>query len=171
MLLTRKEFLAHVHQPLESSAGQSSPTKGKYRLRWRELREWDNFASDAQIYWDNLDDVQKNQELSGVAHNYWDVLYSSMAAVDDESVSREPDLATPFTNLYSAPHNQSIPGSSDDHARMSPRRPANMIGDPDGCLRFNNQVVGIIELKTFWKVTEDTIREVLEGLDRLFVYI
>ena len=166
MLLTREEFLTHVHQPLNSSAGPSSPTKGKYRLRWRELSEWSNFTSDAQTYWDNLGGFEKNQELPGVASNYWDVLYSSMAAVDDEEgVSRETDLVTPFTNLYSAPHNLAIPGSNDDHAFMTPRRTANIIGDPDGCLKFNNQLAGIIELKTFWKVTETSILEVLEGLE------
>ena len=171
MSVTRAEFLSHVHQPLVSRQGPSSPTKGKYRLRWRELSEWNDFGTDTQTYWGDVGDAEKNQVLAGVASNYWDVQYSSMAAVDNDTVTQEQDLGIPFINLYSLSHNLPIPGSNDDHARITPRCPANIIGDPDCCLKLNDQLVGIIELKTFWKVTETTILEVLEGLHGISIIV
>lgn len=94
-----------------------------------------------------------------------------MAAVDNDTVTQEQDLGIPFINLYSLSHNLPIPGSNDDHARITPRCPANIIGDPDCCLKLNDQLVGIIELKTFWKVTETTILEVLEGLHGISIIV
>jgi hypothetical protein len=37
------------------------------------------------------------------------------------------------------------------------------IGDPDYIFVFNRALIGIIEVKTFWKVTKESIVEVIEG--------
>ena len=73
MSVTRDEFLGHVYDPLQSLAGQSSPTKSTYRVRWRELSEWEDFISDAQTYRDTQPETEKNfvppstRSLSSVA--------------------------------------------------------------------------------------------------------
>ena len=168
MTVTREQFLAHVHQPLESGAQPSSPTKSTYRVRWRELVEWDDFVADAQAYWENLPHSQRTQVLPRVSPDYWDFVDVSLqdTTLEDEpsTVSQEPHLATPFTLLYSGPHNRAVIGATDNHARITTRLPANTVGQPDGCFAFNNQLAGIIELKSFWNLAETTILDVLQGL-------
>ena len=148
MSLTREQLLTHVHSPLQSTTSPSSPTKSTYRLRWREICEWANFTTEAQEYWNSLDDSEKNQVVPETPISYWDTLSHTLAAVMP-SVSREGHLITPFTFLYSGPHNQAIPGARDIHARITTRIPDVTIGQPDACFEYDDKIGGIIEVKTF----------------------
>ena len=162
MAITREQFLGHIHVPLQTTARPSSPTKSTYRVRWRQLSEWNDFILDARTYWDDLPDTQKSAVLTGVPPNYWDVLVGTLADIAP-SVTQEPHLGTPFAVLYSAPHNKAINGAVDDHARITTQLPPTTVGQPDGCFEYDDRLTGIIELKSFWNLTERTILEVLQG--------
>jgi hypothetical protein len=162
MSLTREELLTHVHQPLQSTARPSSPTKSTYRVRWREIREWADFATDALEYWDGLDDDEKNQVIPKTRTGYWDSLSDSLEATMP-SVWREGHLLTPFTFNYSIPHNHAIPGACDNHAFIKTSLPDVVIGQPDACFERDDKIGGIIEIKTFWNLTIESILEVIRG--------
>ena len=76
---------------------------------------------------------------------------------------REPHLITPFTVAYSGPHNEAISGASDDHASLETALPEDIVGTPDGYFENYDKVTGIVEIKTFWNVTEQRIDEVLQS--------
>ena len=162
MSVTREEFLSHVHRPLVSTARPSSPTKSTYRVRWRELSEWDDFVTDAQTYWNNLPATEKSQVLPEMSPDYWDHV-AGILRVTAPSISQEPRLANPFTLLYARPHNQAIAQDGNGHALISTALPPETVRQPDGCFVFNDKLAGIIELKGFWNLTEEAILEVLQG--------
>lgn len=161
MSTTRAQFLDRVHQPLHSDTRRSSPTKSTYRVRWRELAEWTTFAGDALAYWDNLDDAEQNAVLPTVGERYWHQAYETLNNTTP-IVTVEDDLGIYFTLLYGAPHNVAIRGASDDHAEFIRRHP-DLTGLPDGCLKFDDRIAGIVEIKTFWNINEDVMREVFQG--------
>ena len=162
MAVAREEFLSHVHEPLRSPAGQSPPTKSTYRVRWRELSEWEDFIPDAQTYWDNLAELERNFILTGVAPNYLDVLSSTLTLLAPR-LSREQHLRTPFSVLYGAPHNAATSDAGDEHARIIDQLPEDTVGEPEGCLEYENRLAGVIELKSFWNLTETGVLELLQG--------
>ena len=165
MTTTRAQFLRHVHPPLHNSNADpphSSPTKSTYRLHWRELREWETFTLDTQTYWDALDDMDKNAPLP-IHPAYWSVVQSLLHQISPSRFSREHQLATPFANLYAAPHNEAISGAGDEHARLDTSAPDDVVGQPDGCFENNEQLTGIVEIKSFWNLTEQAIDQVLQG--------
>ena len=163
MSLTCEQLLTHVHPPLQSTARLSSPTKSTYRVRWREISEWTDFVIEAQEYWDGLDDAEKNQIIPEARVTIWDQLSESMA-VAMPSVSREGHLLIPFMFKYSIPHNHAIPGSRDDHARITTSIPDVIIGQPDACFEHDDKVGGIVEVKTFWNLANESIIQVIRGI-------
>jgi hypothetical protein len=164
-MTSRAQFLAHIHIPLQTSfavSPRSSPTKSTYRVCWRDLSEWEDFPSDTQAYWNELDDSEKNAVIN-VSTDYWENIDEHIADLAP-TVSREPHLSTPFSLLYASPHNKATRGASVDHARVTTQVPDNAIGNPDGCLEDNDKrLVGIIEIKSFWNITEASISEVIQG--------
>jgi hypothetical protein len=162
MSLTREQLLTHVHAPLQSIAQRSSPTKSTYRVRWREIQEWADFVTEAQEYWDGLDEEEKNQVIPETHIRYWDSLSDSLAALMD-TVWREGHLLTPFNFAYSIPHNHAIPRARDNHARIKTNIPDDIIGQPDAYFEHEDKVGGIIEIKTFWNLTNELIMDVIQG--------
>ena len=77
-------------------------------------------------------------------------------------LSREPHLRTPFSLLYDAPHNAAIAGAGDEHARIIDQLPEDTVGEPDACLEYDNRLAGVIEVKSFWNLTETGILELLQ---------
>ena len=94
------------------------------------------------------------------ANYYWYSVYTILTA-GVGPVSQESHLTTPFNVLYSAPHNIAVPGAEEDHALVARRIPSSTVGHPDGCFEYNDQLVGIVELKSFWNLTETSFNEVL----------
>ena len=151
-----------MHQPLQRTSRPSSPTKSTYRVRWREIHEWADFVTEAQEYWDDLDNSEKNEVIQEAPLNYWDVWEAGLVAAMP-TVSREVHLLIPFTFKYSIPHNHAIPGARDNHSRIAMRVPDITIGQPDACFEYDDKVSGIIEVKTFWNLTRESIVEVIRG--------
>jgi hypothetical protein len=162
-MTTRAEFLTHVHPPLQNPGGNplpSSSTKSTFRVHWRELREWTSFQSDAIDYWNDLDNHDKNAILPLIDPNYWAVVRSQIRR---RRLRTEPQLTTPFDVLYATPHNEAIFGASDDHAQLELSAPQSSLGQPDASFEIDDNLVGVVEIKTFWNITQQLIDEVLEG--------
>ena len=162
MSVSREQFLSHVHNPLQSPAAQSSPTKSTYRVRWRELSEWEDFISDAGTYWDNLAETEKNSVLPGVSDGYWDFMATTINSLATR-LRREQHLRTPFSLLYGSPHNVAITDAGDEHAQITDQLPEDTVGEPDACFEYDNRIAGVIEVKTFWNLGETGLVEVLQG--------
>ena len=123
-MTTREQFLTHIHQPLQNAGenpSRSSPTKSAYRVHWRVLSEWIDFPSEAQTYWNSLDDREKNV-IVRASPDYWldteERLHNMFT-----TFSREPHLSTPFDLLYAEPHNRATNGLGDGHARITTQVP------------------------------------------------
>jgi hypothetical protein len=102
--------------------------------------------------------------LIGLADNYWDVVADQLSELAP-SVSRELHLSTPFSLLYAAPHNKATNGAADNHAKITTNIPdVNIVGQPDSCFLFNGALAGIVEIKSFWNLTDVAILDVLQGL-------
>jgi hypothetical protein len=163
---TRNEFLSHVHPRLVNPTGDpapGSPTKSTMRYRWRELLQWD-VEADAQSYWDNLADDDKNTRLA-VRPGYWDFVQDQLDSFTQPFTS-EPTLRVPFSTALQLPHNVAIRGASDIHAEMwteGSHLDTPPIGNADFIMVYDGKLTGLIELKTWWKVTEAEIEEVRAG--------
>jgi hypothetical protein len=161
---TREEFVGYVHQPLPNGGTGGSPTKSVLRCRWRELRDWD-IEVDATTYWEGLSLSDKNDILNNVHSTHWEVARSSLNALM-EPFTAESTLRAPFSTAYQIPHNLAIVGSSDQHAVMRigvGSLDIVPLSNPDLIFVHNNQLAGIVELKTWWKVDETQINDVRTG--------
>ena len=165
--LTRDEFLSHVHQrlvrPETDGNRKGSPTKSTQRYRWRQLLPWD-VEGDARAYWDALGDDQRTATL-GVMPGYWDFVQQQL---DDYSqpLTSEPSLRLPFGIAFQTPHNRAIRGAGDVHAEMwseGSQPEPQPLANADCIMVYDGQLCGLVELKTWWKVTEAEIEQVRQG--------
>ena len=164
---TREEYLSYVHLPLTNPEGDpppGSPTKSPMRYRWRELRDWD-VEADANAYWDGMSDSDKQSRLTRVPP--WEVVRMMLANIVEPFTS-EPSLHDPFVTAFRIPHNGAIQGASDAHAEIRSAvsgldKPP--IGNSDLVFVYDNKLTGIIELKTWWNVTEEKIAQVKAGIN------
>jgi len=161
--LTRDEFLNYVHTPLvyPGDPPDGSPTKSATRYRWRELHHWD-VEADAMAYWDTLTDKDVTLEVDPA---HWRVVQTQLRSFN-QPLTSEPTLRVPFSNAYHTPHNIAIQGASDVHAQIWTEgsyleNPP--IGNADFLFVYDGKLVGVIELKTWWKVTEAQIEDVRAG--------
>ena len=163
---TRDHFLNHVHTPLIYPGGDpldGSPTKSTTRYRWRELHHW-AVEADAEAYWDALPEDDKSSRLE-VDPAYWRFVQTQLSGFTQPFTS-EPTLRVPFSNAYHTPHNIAIRGASDVHAEMwteGSRLEKPPIGNADFIFVYDGKITGVIELKTWWKVTEAQIEDVKAG--------
>ena len=167
---TRDEFLSHVHARLVNPSGDpapGSPTKSTMRYRWRELLQWD-VETEAEAYWDGLADNDKNARLA-VRPTYWEVVQDQLDSFT-QPFSSEPTLRVPFSTALQIPHNIAIRDASDVHAEMwteGSRLDTPPIGNADFIMVYDGKLTGLIELKTWWKVTEAEIEQVRTGPSRI----
>src|SRR5579859_1807700 len=163
---TRDEFLSYVHAPLVNRDGDpkpGSPTKSTMRYRWHELRHW-QVEVDAQSYWDATPDDDKTQTVD-VPPAYWSVIEHQLRTFS-QPLTSEPTLKVPFANALQIPHNTAIPGASDAHAEIwaeGSKLAIQPIGNADFIMVHDGKLTGIIELKTWWKVTTTEIEDVRTG--------
>lgn len=164
--LTRDEFLGHVHAPLvnrNDDPQSGSPTKSTTRYRWRELRHWD-VEGETQSYWDALPDDDKTRTVD-VPLGYWNVIEHQLRSFS-QPLTTEPTLKFPFNNAIQNPHNTAIQGASDAHAEIwaeGSKLATQPIGNADFIMVYDGKLTGIIELKTWWKVTVTEIEDVRAG--------
>ena len=78
----------------------------------------------------------------------------------------ELQLRQPFETQYLHPHNIAAcgTGAAHSHAQIAVFSPEyGLAGDPDYLFVYNGIVCGVIEMKTFWKVSRESVEEVLNG--------
>ena len=166
---TRDEFLSHVHLGLvhpDTDRKKGSPTKSTQRYQWHELLPWD-VEAETRTYWDTLSEDQKAARLA-VMPGYWDFVQLQLDKYR-QPLTSEPRLRVPFSNAFQTPHNIAIEDAGDVHAEMwtegsqpDPRPVANA----DFLMVNDGKLCGLIELKTWWKVTEAEIEEVRQGSEQ-----
>jgi hypothetical protein len=74
----------------------------------------------------------------------------------------EHALTNPFINAYINLHNKAIEGASDAHAEVlddGSLLELSPVANPDFFYIYDGKLTGIIELKTWWKVTENEVEE------------
>jgi len=163
---TRDEFLGYIHQPCRNRDGDplpGSPTKSTRRYRWRELRDWD-IERDATEYWAGLPDADKTQTVN-VRPGYWDFIADQLES-SDEPLTSEHVLQFPFSNALRNPLNKAIRGASDAHAEMwteGSKLAKEPVGNPDFIMVYEGKLTGLVELKTWWNVTDAEIDDVRTG--------
>ena len=164
--VTRDEFLSHVHQGLvhpETDGKKGSPTKSTQRYRWRQLLPWD-LEAEARAYWDALGDDQKTARV-GVPPVYWDVVQLQLDGYS-QPLTSEPGLRIPFGTAFQIPHNLAIRGAGDVHAAMwteGAQPDPQPLANSDFIMVYDGKLCGLIELKTWWKVSEAEIEQVRQG--------
>ena len=168
--VSRDEFLSHVHNALshpripgsDPPRKKGSPTKSTQRARWRELLSWD-VEAEASEYWDALGDGDKQAPVT--IAGYWDFTQLQLDTYSVE-ITSEPALRDPFSTAFRVPQNIAIQGAADCHAEM---RVTGTDSEPqplayaDFFMVYDGKVCGLIELKTWWKVTEEEINQVRDG--------
>ena len=165
-MATRREILAfHMTDPIQQGTYEQSqsPTLSTHRARWHTLQSWSSFRQEFEQYWAQVteaelttvvDETRYLQSLPAILQLNMSVLPTS-----------ERELYPIFDYIYRMLHNFAASGNvAHFHSRVQPGAARYQpIGDPDFIFEFNNVLVGIIELKTFWKVTKESIDEVIEG--------
>lgn len=76
----------------------------------------------------------------------------------------ELQLRQPFETQYVHPHNIAAcgMGAAHSHAQIAMfSSEYGLAGEPDYLFIYNGIVCGIIEMKTFWKVSRESVEEVL----------
>jgi hypothetical protein len=163
---TRDEFLNYVHRGLTHSntdPKKSSPTKSTQRYRWRQLLPWD-VEAEARGYWDALGEDQKTAALA-VMPGYWDFVQVQLDGYT-QPLTSESRLRIPFGNAFQIPHNLAIRGAGDAHAEMwteGAQPDPQPLANADLIMVYDGKLCGLVELKTWWKVTEAEIEEVRQG--------
>jgi hypothetical protein len=174
---SRDEFLSHVHQELsrprapetgmDKEKKKGSPTKSTQRHRWRQLKPWD-IEAEARVYWDALGEDQKTATLD-VLPRYWDFVHNQLQGYN-RPLKSEPGLRVPFSVAFEMPHNLAIRDSEDIHAEMwieGSHPDPQPIANADLIMVYDEKICGLIELKTWWKVTEADIDEVRQGIKQI----
>jgi hypothetical protein len=118
--------------------------------------------ADALAYCDTLRDKDATLEVDPA---HWRVVQSQFGGFT-QPFTLEPTLRVPFSNAYHTPHNIAIRGASDVHAEIwaeGSRLEQPPIGNADFLFVYDGKLVGVIELKTWWKVTEAQIEDVKAG--------
>ena len=140
-----------------------SPTLSTHRARWHSLQWWSSFTHAFETFWSQVGDL----ELSTVVdrHRYIDSIQTLLQINVTALPTSERQLYPIFDILYKMPHNLAVSGNvSQFHATIQPGAAEYQpIGDPDYIFELSGALVGIIEVKTFWKVTCQLINEVIDS--------
>ena len=145
-----------------------SPTLSSSRVRWVQLFEWINFRNDFTQFWRSLPEEEKNEYITDTAFldQYRQLIRMSLVnPTNEDMLSQHLDMK------YSNPHNLTAhprPTMSHNHAKIIRRDsfyqtfgwPDYLFVEQDG---FPRRLYLVMELKTFWKVTQEAIAEVLNG--------
>jgi hypothetical protein len=163
-MASRNNILNSSVQPLDqgSYSQSESPTLSAYRARWANLVPWDGLETDVALYLQSLGVA----ELSAiVVPPHYTAHQASILALLPLPTA-EAELQAPLNTLFWHPHNlMANPlGAAHIHAQIVIYTGRySFFGDPDFLFTMNGAPVGIIELKTFWKVTAEKIDDVFYG--------
>ena len=146
-----------------------SPTLSSSRVRWVQLSEWVTFVSDFTRFWDALPSDEKNEIITNTAFLEQ---YSNFIRGTHSNPTNEDMLSQHLDSKYATPHNWAARTSQTmqyPHARIIRRDSFyQTVGKPDYLFveqegSVPRALYSVMELKTFWKVTAESIAEVLNG--------
>jgi hypothetical protein len=147
-----------------------SPTLSSLRTRWLELAEWTTFPDDYELFWQSVSQQEKDELLFTVEglRFYRDTV---LATLDLQPPTNEDMLSAHLDARYVNPHNWVVTGS---HSMIIRRDDGyGLVGKPDYLFVAHNAPVptlhAVMELKPFWKVPDNSIVELLDGLNPHFI--
>jgi hypothetical protein len=139
----------------------NSPTKSTTRVRWLKLHEWTSLPIDLYTYFSGL---AVEEMLAKVATSNY------RTGMDERRPEANPTdeltLAQWLTESFTYLHNRvTIPhGAAHPHAKIVIPAPQFLqAGKVDYVFACNRRACGVMELKTFWKVTSEQIDQVIDG--------
>lgn len=145
-------------------------THSLVRLQNRR-RDFDGASCDTGMSWErpnrigmHCPDDDKTRTVD-VPLGYWNVIEHQLRSFS-RPLTTEPTLKFPFNNAIQNPHNTAIQGASDAHAEIwaeGSKLATQPIGNADFIMVYDGKLTGIIELKTWWKVTPTEIEDVRAG--------
>lgn len=163
----RKEILDSVNTPMpppkykQSKTG--SPTLSTTRVRWQQLTEWTSLNSETLSYLQSLPPEEFfARVVNGDYRAAADLVLSMKVEPGDES-----SLRPWVDNIYFFAHNIAAKpvAAAHPHAKILEAVPAQFphAGKCDYLFVHEGRPCGVVELKTYWKVTPKEIDEVLDG--------
>ena len=166
-MTTRKSILEKWEPPMPVSAyrqsSNGSPTISTTRVRWQRLAEWRTLMTEVMEYIRNLSPEELRARVASAD-------YRSSANEELEETAEATDESTlrPWIkSIFFFPHNvASRPVAAvNAHAKIFEASAARypQAGKCDYLFVHNNTICGVVELKTFWKVTPAQIDEVISG--------
>ena len=139
---------------------KGSPTKSTQRYRWRELLPWD-VEAEARAYWDALSEDRKDRhrclwpDTGRLYSSSWTAILNHLLpnpGCESHSVMPSKFLITLRFEALSDVHAEMwTEGSQPDPQPLA---------NADFIMVYDGKLCGLIELKTWWKVTEAEIEEV-----------
>ena len=144
----------------------ASPTLSTSRVRWQSIVRWTAIQQDFNTHWQSL----TQEELGAVVdqRNYMVTLPQILAVLPEPTSKLQ--LRQPFELQYVYPHNFAAGGSGTVHSHAQITvfsGEYGLAGEPDYLFVYDGTVCGVIEMKTFWKVSAQSIEEVLNGKRRV----
>lgn len=166
-MTTREALLATRGIVLNQGAysQSASPTLSTSRVRWQSLVWRTAIQQDFNTYWQSL----TQEELAAVVdqRNYMITLPQILAVLP--APTSELQLRQPFELQYVYPHNFAVggAGAAHSHAQITMfSGEYGLAGEPDYLFVYRGT-----EMKTIWKVSVQSIEEVLNGNKRRVVSV
>jgi|SRR5579859_673682 len=141
----------------------ASPTVSTTRVRWDKLTEWTSLMSEAWAYVSNLsqDELYARVASATYRENSNEELEETVEPTD------EATLRPWIKALFLFPHNVAVRpiAAVNAHAKIFEASAARFphAGRCDYLFVYNGRRCGVVELKTYWKVTSEHIDEVING--------
>lgn len=172
--ITREQYLRTPGETIRKGTytQTDSPTNSPKQARWINLSEW-NLQNDFLTFWNSLPNEEKQEQIT----NTLIVEAHRTDAHDLEDPTNEDMLSQHLDWRYKQPHNKAAKPSPTilyPHSRIIRRDGFYAtIGNPDYLFVESpnstyRALYAVMELKTFWKVTPQSIMEVMNGTSHLF---
>jgi hypothetical protein len=115
------------------------------------------------MYWTRIPIEDKQAPMVVLPPNHWESVPAHLNML--APFRSEQNLVQPFGSAFRIGHNAAICGASDLHAEIGNIADLDeeSIGNADQIFVYDHKPMGIIELKTWWKVDEAQIQDVKTG--------
>jgi len=144
-----------------------SPSNSSSRGRWNRLQRWDDFSDLVETFWVNLSDEEKSTVIFAFPFqfvtNYRTTSIGNLPRPTNESmIYSHIDLE--YVNTHNDVSTQ-LPLSCHHAKIIRADQGYSAMGIPDYMFvdEGSGTLLGIMEVKTFWKVSFESIEEVITG--------
>ena len=141
----------------------ASPTVSTTRVRWDRLTEWTSLMSEAWAYVSNLSQEELSARVASASYREG----SNEELEETVEPTDEATLRPWIKAMFLFPHNVAVRpiAAVNAHAKIFEASAARFphAGKCDYLFVHNGRRCGVVELKTYWKVTSEHIDEVING--------